>query len=89
MLCTPGKEHNIPLQLEDDNLPGYQQRQADFKELIGEIIDDIRSSILSVLPKDSDKITGKQGAVNARNAIRDIDTSGNPSPYLHPERYPK
>jgi hypothetical protein len=89
MLCTPGNEHNIPLQLEDDNLPGYQQRQADFKELIGEIIDDIKSSILSALPKDSDKITGKQGAANARDALRNMDTPNNPSPALHPERYPK
>jgi hypothetical protein len=89
MLCTPGNEHNIALQLEDDNLPGYQQRQADFKELIGEIIDDIKSSILSALPKDSDKITGKQGAANARDALRNMDTPNNPSPALHPERYPK
>ena len=88
MLCTPGNEHNIPLQLEDDNLPGYQQRQADFKELIGEILDDIKSSILSVLPKDSDRITGKQGAANARDALRNMDTPNNPSPALHPERYP-
>jgi hypothetical protein len=88
-LCTPGNAHNIPLQLEDDDLPGYQQRRQEFQALITDILDDIAKSIMSVLPKDSDKITGRQGAANARNAIRDIDTSGNPSPYLHPERYPK
>jgi len=33
-------------------------------------------------------ISGKQAARNQRDALRKFDTPGNPSPYLHPERYP-
>jgi hypothetical protein len=52
------------------------------KEEVGNSIDDMRSAV-------ANRITGKQGAANARNAVRTIDTPGNPSPTLHPERYPK
>jgi hypothetical protein len=89
MLCTPGKEHNTALQLEDDKFPGYEQRREEFQALIKDILDDIANSILSVLPKDTAKISGAAGAANARNALRNSNTAGNPSPALHPERYPK
>jgi hypothetical protein len=88
MVCIPGNKNNIPLQWEDDNLPGYEDRREEFLKMISSILDEIANSIVSTLPKATN-ITGAQGAANARNAIRDIDTSGNPSPYLHPERYPK
>jgi hypothetical protein len=89
MLCVPGDKHNIPLQWEDDNLPGYQQRREEWLKLIGEILNEIKSSTLSVLPKDTAKISGAQGAANARNALRNMNTAGNPSPALQPDRYPK
>jgi hypothetical protein len=89
MLCTPGNEHNTALQLEDDKFPGYEQRREEFQALIKDILDDIANSILSVLPKDTAKISGAQGAANARNALKNSNTAGNPSPALHPERYPK
>ena len=91
MLCTPGNEHNTALQWEDDNLPGYQQRRQEFQDLIESIINEIKDSIMSMLQSDEmvNKLSGKQGAANARNALRNMDTAGNPSPALHPERYPK
>lgn len=52
------------------------------KEEISNSIADMRSTV-------ANRITGKQGAANARNAISTIDTPGNPSPVLHPELYPK
>jgi hypothetical protein len=36
----------------------------------------------------SNGISGKQAARNQRDAIRKFDTPNNPSPFLHPERYP-
>ena len=87
--CIPGNKNNIPLQWEDDNLPGYKERHAEWLEMVTSVLNDMANDIVSMLPKDTAKISGAQGAANARNAIRDIDTSGNPSPYLHPERYPK
>jgi hypothetical protein len=57
--------------------------------MVTSVLNDMANDIVAMLPKDTAKISGAQGAANARNAIRDIDTSGNPSPYLHPERYPK
>ena len=89
MLCVPGKEHNIALQLEDDKFPGYEQRREDFQKLITDVLDDIKSSILSALPQGSDRITGRQGAANARDALKNMNTAGNPSPTLQPDRYPK
>jgi hypothetical protein len=91
MLCTPGNEHNTALQWEDDNLPGYQQRRQEFHDLIESIINEIKDGIMSMLQSDEmvNKLSGKQGAANARNAVRNMDTAGNPSPALHPERYPK
>jgi hypothetical protein len=44
-----------------------------------EIVNDIGSK---------EKITRAMAAANQRSAIRNIDTPANPSPYLHPERYP-
>jgi len=89
MLCVPGKEHNIALQLEDDKFEGYEQRREDFQKLITDVLDDIKSSILSALPQSSDRISGKQGAANARDALKNMNTAGNPSPTLQPDRYPK
>ena len=89
MLCVPGKEHNIALQLEDDKFEGYEQRREDFQKLITDVLDDIKSSILSALPQGSDRISGRQGAANARDALKNMNTAGNPSPTLQPDRYPK
>ena len=87
MFCPPGEaRHGLSLQWEDDNYPGHEQRKEMWLDMIGAVLDDLKTSILGALPE---KITGKQGADNARKAIRDFDTPNNPSPNLHPERYPK
>jgi hypothetical protein len=89
MKCITGNKNNIPLQWEDDNLPGYKERRAAYLEMVTSILNQMAEDIVSMLPKDTAKISGAQGAANARNALKNSNTAGNPSPALHPERYPK
>jgi hypothetical protein len=89
MKCITGNKNNIPLQWEDDNLPGYKERHAEYLEMVTSILNQMAEDIVSMLPKDTAKISGAQGAANARNALKNSNTAGNPSPALHPERYPK
>ena len=87
--CIPGNHNNIPLQWEDDNLDGYKDRREEWLKMVTDALNVIADDIMSMLPKGSDRITGQQGAANARDALRNYSTAGNPSPYLHPDRYPK
>ena len=50
-------------------------------EKLDKALDDIPDNPRPAFP-------GKQAARNQRDALRKFDTPGNPSPYLHPERYP-
>jgi hypothetical protein len=52
-------------------------------------ISDVLDNVVWGSDDDSEPITGKQGQQNQRNAVRNFDTPGNPSPALHPELYPK
>jgi hypothetical protein len=59
-------------------------------EFAGDSVDSLTEFIVKELrPIKQTKLTGKQGAANARSALRNMDTPGNPSPYLHPELYPQ
>jgi hypothetical protein len=90
MLCPPGEaRHGMSLQWEDDQYPGYKERREMWLGMIEMTLEDLKQSIDDALPDSKNRITGKQGADNARKAVRDFDTPNNPSPYLHPERYPK
>ena len=70
-------------------MPGYKERHAEYLEMVTSILNQMAEDIVSMLPKDTARITGAQGAANARNALKNSNTAGNPSPALHPERYPK
>jgi len=41
------------------------------------------------LTQNQSRLTKAQGAANARNALRNYNTAGNPSPALNPELYPQ
>jgi len=59
-------------------------------EIAGDSVASLTEFIVKELrPIKQPKLTGKQGAANARSALRNMDTPGNPSPYLHPELYPQ
>jgi hypothetical protein len=61
---------------------GTQQR-------VRELAQHIEQELKAGLTQNQSRLTKAQGAANARNAIRNFDTPGNPSPTLHPELYPQ
>jgi hypothetical protein len=61
---------------------GTQQR-------VRELAQHIEQELKAGLTQNQSRLTKAQGAANARNAIRNFDTPGNPSPALHPELYPQ
>ena len=61
---------------------GTEQR---IKELAAKIGEQMKAG----LTQNQGKLTQAQAAANQRSAIRNMDTPGNPSPYLHPELYPQ
>ena len=61
---------------------GTKQRVAD---LAAKIEQDLKEG----LTQNQSRLTKAQGAANARNALRNYSTAGNPSPALNPELYPQ
>ena len=61
---------------------GTQQR-------VRELAQHIEQELKAGLTQNQSRLTKAQGAANARNALRNFDTPGNPSPALHPELYPQ
>ena len=56
---------------------------------ISELAAKIEQQLKEGLTQNQGRLTKSQGAANQRKAIRNFDTPGNPSPYLHPELYPQ
>jgi hypothetical protein len=55
-------------------------------EFAGDSVRAIAEKIVTVMRTNKQpKLTGAQGAANARNAVRNFSTAGNPSPALNPE----
>jgi hypothetical protein len=61
---------------------GTKQRVAD---LAAKIEQDLKEG----LTQNQSRLTKSQGAANARNALRNYSTAGNPSPALNPDLYPQ
>lgn len=59
------------------------------KQRIAFLYNKIYTELKAKFTEGSQRLTGAQGAANARNAVRTMDTPGNPSPALHPELYPQ
>lgn len=59
------------------------------KQRIDFLYNKIYTELKDKFTEGSTRLTGAQGAANARNALRNMDTPGNPSPALHPELYPQ
>jgi hypothetical protein len=59
------------------------------KQRIAFLYNKIYTELKAKFTEGSTRLTGAQGAANARNALRNMDTPGNPSPALHPELYPQ
>jgi hypothetical protein len=59
------------------------------KQRVDFLYNKIYTELKAKFDTGSIRLTGAQGAANARNALRNMDTPGNPSPALHPELYPQ
>jgi hypothetical protein len=59
------------------------------KKRVADLAAKIEQELKVGLTQNQSRLTKAQGAANARNAIRNFDTPGNPSPALHPELYPQ
>jgi hypothetical protein len=59
------------------------------KKRVADLAAVIEQQLKEGLTQNQGRLTKSQGAANQRKAIRNFDTPGNPSPYLHPELYPQ
>jgi len=65
-----------------DDPEGTQQR-------VSELAQKIEQELKEGLTQNQSRLTKAQGAANARNALRNYSTAGNPSPALNPDLYPQ
>jgi hypothetical protein len=58
------------------------------KKRVADLAAKIEQDLKEGLAQNQSRLTKAQGAANARNALRNYSTAGNPSPSLNPELYP-
>jgi hypothetical protein len=56
---------------------------------VADLAEKIEQALKAGLSQNQSRLTKAQGAANARNALRNYSTAGNPSPALNPELYPQ
>ena len=59
------------------------------KKRVADLAAKIHRVLKEGLTQNQSRLTQAQGAANARNALRNYSTAGNPSPALNPELYPQ
>ena len=59
------------------------------KKRVAMLAEKIAQDLKEGLNQNQGRLTKAQGAANARNALRNYSTAGNPSPALNPELYPQ
>jgi hypothetical protein len=59
------------------------------KQRVADLAAKIEQELKAGLNQNQSRLTKAQGAANARNALRNYSTAGNPSPALNPELYPQ
>jgi hypothetical protein len=59
------------------------------KKRVADLAEKIERDLKEGLTQNQSRLTKAQGAANARNALRNYSTAGNPSPALNPELYPQ
>jgi hypothetical protein len=59
------------------------------KQRVNALAEKIAQDLKEGLNQNQGRLTKAQGAANARNALRNYSTAGNPSPALNPELYPQ
>ena len=59
------------------------------KKRVADLAAKIERDLKEGLNQNQGRLTKAQGAANARNALRNYSTAGNPSPALNPELYPQ
>jgi hypothetical protein len=59
------------------------------KKRVADLAQKIEQELKEGLSQNQSRLTKAQGAANARNALRNYSTAGNPSPALNPELYPQ
>jgi hypothetical protein len=59
------------------------------KKRVADLAEKIEQDLKEGLTQNQSRLTKSQGAANARNALRNYSTAGNPSPALNPDLYPQ